>query len=50
MPKPNNRRKPMDGRYRIRSAITKPTGNNIFDTGMNGIIVKDNDKNIISNR
>lgn len=29
--------KPIDGIYKTRSAITKPTGKNRFDAGINGI-------------
>lgn len=31
--------KPIDGMYSTRSAITKPTGKNKFDAGINGITI-----------
>ena len=34
----------MDGMYKIRSAITNPTGKNIFDAGINGMIIQEEAK------
>ena len=31
----------MDGMYKIRSAITNPTGKNMFDAGINGMIIQE---------
>jgi len=34
----------MDGMYKILSAITNPTGKNIFDAGINGMTIQDEAK------
>jgi hypothetical protein len=34
----------MDGMYKILSAITKPTGKNIFEAGINGMIIQEEAK------